>query len=249
MIYVPSRGRAHLLAKTAPSWVETGMPVIMAVDEEQVPEYRYWLGSLGLPIQVFAAYSGSIGAARQWILEQASERDQFHIQVDDDFIVPPNLHRLIQVLQSHPEASSAAGWQRIYTSWVDDGEDEVVVNKTSMGQQVRAYRNKPLLDLGGFDRSLRLGEDVEATMRVGWATGMRPLLVRSVPVRAVNQRGGEGGCSTYGGHTANGERLIEVITNRYGPGICVPSTGSAGTKIYMAKFWKRVELRRELGVF
>jgi hypothetical protein len=255
VIYVPSRQRVQLLKKTAPTWVVAsmqypGMEVRIVVDEEEVDIYQAELKRLGLEsfIEVMADTSpiGGIGAARQTCLEHAAAQGyEFTVQVDDDMKVTPNLGLLVETLARDDRISGAAAWMSYYGLGMGKEGPDIEVNRSSMGLQVKAYRVEPLLSLGGFDPTMKLAEDVDAVMKVAIATGQYPIIHRKVVATPVNQRGDEGGCASWGGHSRQAAATVALLNTRYGEGTASlrehKKTGLPRDTIWMAKFWKRVE--------
>lgn len=259
MMYVPSRQRSRILDKTAPTWIAAaaqypGIRIRIVVDEDEVNDYERALCELQFDtvIEVMPdVRSGSIGAARQTILEHAAKHGyRYHLQVDDDMRVTPNLGQLIEVLKVEPRASGCAAWQSYYGLGMGKTTEESPDYEriySSMGLQVKAYPTEPLLSLGGFDESLRLAEDVECIMKVARATGQYPLVHRRVVATSVNQRGAEGGCASRGGHSVQAESTVERLNALYGPGTASlrthKKTGLPRDTIWMAAFWKDIDQR------
>lgn len=255
MIYVPSRQRVGLLKKTAPTWVVAAMmaenlDIRIVVDDEEVDTYAAEVQRLGLQayIEVIPDTSpiGGIGAARQTCLEHAAAQGyDYTIQVDDDMKVTPNLRLLVDVLKDNERYSGAAAWMSYYGLGMGKEGPDIEVNKSSMGLQVKAYKIEPLLSLGGFDQTMKLAEDVDAVMKVAVATGQYPIIHRQVKATPVNQRGDEGGCASWGGHSSQAAKTVELLNARYGEGTASlrehKRTGMPRDTIWAARFWKRVE--------
>lgn len=256
MIYVPSRRRVQLLKKTAPTWVVAVMSsgrfddICIVVDEEEVDTYAAEIHRLGLQEYIMVlpdpSLIGGIGAARNFMLQHAASRGHVYtVQIDDDMKVSNNLHLLVDALDQNPEYSGAAAWMSYYGLGMGKEGPDIEVNRSSMGLQVKAYKVEPLLSLGGFDPQMKLAEDVDAVMKVAIATGQYPVIHRQVKATPVNQRGDEGGCASWGGHSSQAATTVALLNERYGEGTASlrehKKTGMPRDTIWMAKFWKRVE--------
>lgn len=257
MIYVPSRQRAWMLEKTAPTWLAASdeyphMEVALVVGEDDADDYARELIRLGMEYEIDVLVDPlnvSIGSARQFALEHAASRGfNFHVQVDDDMRVTPNLGLLVEVLLDNPDASGCGAWQSYYglgMGKTTDASPDVEMNRSSMGLQVKSYRNDVLLEAGGFDQEMRLAEDVDAVMRVARSTGQYPLIHRRVVATSVNARGDAGGCASRGGHSSHAESTVDVLNARYGPGTASvrthKKTGLPRDTIWMRSFWHQIE--------
>lgn len=246
-LYVPSKSRTWILPKTLPSWVATGLPVVLVVDDNEAGAYEE--ATKGR-VRVLPVHERGIGAARQAALKDSlALGHEFHYQIDDDHIAPANATDLMDALVKHKHASFVSAWKRQLNFYLEKLlvlPDEIVPTESNMTAGLRLIRNEPFNRLGGFDTDLLLAEDCEAHMRTGRENGARPLLHKGVQATPVGQRFQPGGCQA--GNPSFSAKALDttmLLNERYGEGTAsYKAWGNKGTmrfSIHIAAFWKKVD--------
>ena len=246
-LYVPSKSRTWILPKTLPSWLDTGLKVVLVVDDSEAEDYEKAAGGRA---RILTTSTRGIGAARQAALEDSmAYGHDFHYQIDDDHIAPVNATDLMHALEASPYASFVSAWKRQLNFYLEKLlvlPEEIVPTESNMTAGLRLIRNLPFASLGGFDQDMLLAEDCEAHMRTGWQNGVRPLLHKGVVATPVGQRFQPGGCQA--GNPSFPAKALDttmLLNERYGEGTA--SYKPWGTKgdmrfsIHISKFWKRVD--------
>lgn len=245
-LYVPSKGRTWILPKTLPSWMATGLEVILVVDDTEAEAYA---DATRDKVTILPTTNRGIGWARQTALQHSmSCGDPYHYQIDDDHIAPLNTYELGVSLQARPGVSFISAWKRqlnFYQERLLAMPQEVVPTESNMTAGLRVVRNGLLSKLGGFDTELRLAEDCEVHMRTGCQNGVRPYLHKGVLAVPVGARFQPGGCQANGPFNANALDATMILNERYGPGTASFKPWGKDKKmrfqINIKKFWERVD--------
>lgn len=245
-LYVCSKSRTWILPKTLPSWLATGLQVILVVDDSEAEEYERAVHGTGA--WILPTNTRGIGSARQAALEHSMSGYDFHYQIDDDHIAPPNTTDLLDALNHRPGANFISAWKRqlnFYQAKLLDIPGDVVPTESNMTAGLRLIRNEPLYGLGGFDTELWLAEDCEVHMRTGMANGVRPLLHKGVLATPVGARFQPGGCQASGSFNAHALDATMRLNERYGEGTASfrpwGKEGKMRFSIHISKFWEKVD--------
>jgi len=250
-LYIPSKDRTWILPQTLPSWIDTGLPVVIVVDDNEAGTYEEAVKRYGKKVRILPTTERGIGAARQAaLMDSVHLGHDFHYQIDDDHVAPANATDLMDALlhKDHKYASFISAWKRQLNFYLEKLfvlPEEVVSTESNMTAGLRLIRNEPFATAGGFDKDLLLAEDCEAHMRTGWSNGVRPLLHKGVLAAPIGQRFQPGGCQASGSFPAKALDTTMLLNERYGEGTAsYKPWGAAGNmrfSIHISKFWKRVD--------
>ena len=169
MIYIPSRRRAHLIAKSLPALRATRVPVTIVIEREDLGEYRDLVGfESEIRLYVLPASNRGVSYARRAILRLAMRRGEGDgiIMCDDDVKPPPNVVKLRAFLGRRSEIAGVGCWFPIYQHFGGyEPNTGPQVHSGAMGKRLFAVRPKLAIELGCFTTPLQANDDNDMIMR------------------------------------------------------------------------------------
>jgi len=180
---IPTRDRAHMVGNAIASLLaQTRQPdTIIVIDDGSVDDTAQALAGFGDKLTVLATPSLGPSAARNAGLAHASD-DLVHFLDSDDVMLPGGLAALERALID--DAAADYAWGMLQMEILPGGAPQHANWPTEPAHmfQVNAllFRRGQLLDLGGFDKRLRYGEDLDLYARAnaaGWQSAKVPHVV------------------------------------------------------------------------
>jgi glycosyltransferase involved in cell wall biosynthesis len=174
-IYIPTRGRRHLLERAVRSALrQSYMPLeVWVVVDGQDPESLSYLGSVDDDrLHVFArAESGGACAARNDAIRLAQGEWITGLD-DDDELLPSHVETLVQAWQEHPGSFIATtsitkrrDGEMVRHAFEGPISLEALLWRNIVGNQVLT-RTQYLRDLGGFDTHMPAWQDYDLWVRL-----------------------------------------------------------------------------------
>jgi hypothetical protein len=163
---IPTRDRITTLAKTLPSWVEEGLPIVLLTEPDQVGKHKQFLAEHGWENKVFVAghpkRNAGVGYARMRAVEIcASFGVTSFIMADDDTKIASGYCAtpLLKFVEEG-KAIICAGWMSNYGLWVPDGnkiknEPNLVIPCGGARDRVFAVNVQLAMKAGNFDPKLK----------------------------------------------------------------------------------------------
>lgn len=226
-LYVISRQRIWILEKTMESWLKTGLPVRLVVDEEEVPDYlaacRVFKDRYShVDLQVLSPQESDRGLAyaRRTCLEHAHADGHQHILMcDDDIKIIDDPRPMLAFMESTPSAAGCGIWFQIYRHFLGIPYETGVYPTTgSMGQQCIAINIEDYLRVGAYLDPLPVREDSDNIIRLVRA-GRGPWYIHShVRGQQIGKRFQPGGNSSHDKTIIEQEdEAYKILVERYGP--------------------------------
>lgn len=172
MIYVPSKRRSQLVVKNLPSWLSTGLPVRIVVEEDDAEEYRAVTKdarrSNDVKVLTLPQSGRGVSYARNNIIKHASKHDRKYIvMADDDCWMSPGVDGMMAAAKDIKRFSGIGGYQSIYGHFLKMPPNTGVHKlHGGMGHQVVVYRTASVLKVGGYDERIKTHDDTDLRIRL-----------------------------------------------------------------------------------
>lgn len=224
MFYVCSKQRPDFIRRHLKNWSESGLPIWLVIEEEDVFEYDAAVcdatdaGELTVPVDIaiIDKPGSGISYARDVAVRHAAEQGYESMVMCDDDLLVQNAGTLIEWVQANPEMAGVGAWSRIYKHFLGLHENTGAhPHRKGMGQQVVAYNVEPVLEVGGFDTRIRVLEDIDLVMMLV-AAGYGPWHIHTdVSEVHVGTKGQPGGCAASGNRAEQTRQAVEVLSKKW----------------------------------
>lgn len=239
-IYIPSRQRLWRLPDVVESWAPVGLPIYVVVDPSEADAYDDWFFDNDVDASVVAVSRNNmgIGYARDIALRHSiGQGHAWHIQVDDDIVMSPNLRRLSEPLGTDRVARVSC-WVRIHAGWLGIKEGSgfhVHHGAGGLGNCVYAIDNAAAEEVGGFDHSFKTNmEDGEFAVRL-LKGGYRIGIHSDVPMRRLGRHMEDpGGIQSNGANEEDRKEQARKVLAKH------PDAGSLTAKGGIRMKWKHL---------
>lgn len=221
MIYIVSRKRPHLLAKSIGPAQATGLGVTVMVEPGEVRDYRKVLRDHP-DVDLVPHKRDNIGIerARRSALKRAMKNGHtIMIMCDDDIALSGNEHNLISFMRERKEAAGIAAYLSGYEHFTGIKPwTGVHQHSGSLGKRVWAINAEVATELGCFRLGMPTSEDSEMILRM-YRGGYYPWHIHSdVVAKSLANRHAPGGMSSLSGSQQDRDRTAYgLLSMEYGP--------------------------------
>lgn len=179
-VFIPSRGRADLLAaKVLPKWMEQDAKIFVVVEPSQYKTYCEAVQGFcnkGGPATVLSLphHDRGINYSRNWIIRVANEWGHRHIiQADDDIFPQPSsdVNRLFEWkdLNCLGIGIMVPFYGLMFGNQTIKDEDRPLMSKGALGKRLFSLNVPRVLAAGNFDVNLHSGWGDDELVRAGMA--------------------------------------------------------------------------------
>ena len=202
MIYIVSRKRPHLLAKSIGPAQAPGLGVTVMVEPGERREYRQVLRDHP-DVELITHKRDNIGIerARRNALKRAMKNGHKHIiMCDDDIALSGNEHNLISFMRERKGAAGIAAYLSGYEHFTGiKAWTGVHQHSGSLGKRIWAINAEVATELGCFRLGMPTSEDSEMILRM-YRGGYYPWYIHSdVVAKSLANRHAPGGMSSLPG--------------------------------------------------